>query len=197
MRSDAASVARLRERPSPQRSGPGPPPAKKKPAHRCAGFGIGAPYGIRTRVSALRGPCPRPLDEGSDSGCAARRQLPLVTARPCSAHGLLAIRPPLPRQRNGFHGSRVHHRRIPPMPSTPIAVARLRVIPRDAAPHLAQGHQPERAARAVSPARGRLRRLPGRRRGARPAGRRRIRRISTSPPTPRPSRSRRCSATAA
>src|SRR5471032_1084773 len=26
---------------------------------------IGAPYGIRTRVTALRGPCPRPLDEGS------------------------------------------------------------------------------------------------------------------------------------
>ena len=25
----------------------------------------GAPYGIRTRVTALRGPCPRPLDEGS------------------------------------------------------------------------------------------------------------------------------------
>src|SRR6516225_8853426 len=26
---------------------------------------IGAPYGNRTRVSALRGPRPRPLDEGS------------------------------------------------------------------------------------------------------------------------------------
>jgi hypothetical protein len=26
---------------------------------------IGAPCGIRTRVPALRGPCPRPLDEGS------------------------------------------------------------------------------------------------------------------------------------
>jgi hypothetical protein len=26
----------------------------------------GAPYGNRTRVSALRGPRPRPLDEGSD-----------------------------------------------------------------------------------------------------------------------------------
>jgi hypothetical protein len=25
----------------------------------------GAPYGIRTHVPALRGPCPRPLDEGS------------------------------------------------------------------------------------------------------------------------------------
>src|SRR5579859_6296244 len=25
----------------------------------------GAPYEIRTRVTALRGPCPRPLDEGS------------------------------------------------------------------------------------------------------------------------------------
>src|SRR6185437_6997855 len=26
---------------------------------------LGAPYGIRTRVTALRGRCPRPLDEGS------------------------------------------------------------------------------------------------------------------------------------
>ena len=29
---------------------------------------IGAPYGIRTRVSALRGPRPGPLDEGSEAG---------------------------------------------------------------------------------------------------------------------------------
>ena len=25
---------------------------------------VGAPYGIRTRVAAVRGRCPRPLDEG-------------------------------------------------------------------------------------------------------------------------------------
>jgi hypothetical protein len=31
----------------------------------CKSLIIGAPYGIRTRVTALRGPCPRPLDEGS------------------------------------------------------------------------------------------------------------------------------------
>jgi hypothetical protein len=29
---------------------------------------IGAPYRIRTGVTALRGPCPRPLDEGSSEG---------------------------------------------------------------------------------------------------------------------------------
>src|SRR5690606_5144731 len=41
---------------------------KRKPAF--AGFREdGAPYGIRTRVLALRGPRPRPLDEGS-GGCA-------------------------------------------------------------------------------------------------------------------------------
>ena len=27
--------------------------------------GVGGPNGIRTRVSALRGPCPRPLDDGA------------------------------------------------------------------------------------------------------------------------------------
>ncbi len=42
---------------------------------------IGAPYGIRTRVSALRGPRPRPLDEGSEAGArqiieASRRRNP-------------------------------------------------------------------------------------------------------------------------
>jgi hypothetical protein len=31
----------------------------------CKSLINGAPYGIRTRVTALRGPCPRPLDEGS------------------------------------------------------------------------------------------------------------------------------------
>ena len=31
----------------------------------CKSLIIGAPYEIRTRVTALRGPCPRPLDEGS------------------------------------------------------------------------------------------------------------------------------------
>ena len=29
------------------------------------GFGIGGPNGIRTRVLALRGPRPRPLDDGT------------------------------------------------------------------------------------------------------------------------------------
>ena len=37
--------------------------------HGCGGWGIaaggdGAPYGIRTRVAAVKGRCPRPLDEG-------------------------------------------------------------------------------------------------------------------------------------
>jgi hypothetical protein len=42
----------------------------------------GAPYGIRTRVLALRGPCPRPLDEGSEvssSGARARYYRELYT----------------------------------------------------------------------------------------------------------------------
>src|SRR5689334_7001281 len=44
-------------------------PRKNPP---CGGFSMnGAPYGIRTRVLALRGPRPRPLDEGSESACAA------------------------------------------------------------------------------------------------------------------------------
>jgi hypothetical protein len=32
----------------------------------------GAPYGIRTRVTALRGLCPGPLDEGSGAKALAR-----------------------------------------------------------------------------------------------------------------------------
>src|SRR5262245_14555199 len=30
------------------------------------GILVGGPNGIRTRVSALRGPCPRPLDDGAE-----------------------------------------------------------------------------------------------------------------------------------
>ncbi len=41
----------------------------------CATFG-GGPNGIRTRVSALRGPCPRPLDDGAGRlPCCARLRL--------------------------------------------------------------------------------------------------------------------------
>src|SRR5215813_5907350 len=39
---------------------------------------IGAPYGNRTRVSALRGPRPRPLDEGSVT---SRNSLPGMKAQ--------------------------------------------------------------------------------------------------------------------
>ena len=60
---------------------------------------VGAPYGNRTRVSALRGPRPRPLDEGSNRlGCPAspfllplqlhRRKSPLhpATRLQCGEH---------------------------------------------------------------------------------------------------------------
>jgi hypothetical protein len=44
--------------------GPASPEMLKRPVtYRLRTYG--APYGIRTRVTALRGPCPRPLDEGS------------------------------------------------------------------------------------------------------------------------------------
>ena len=33
----------------------------------------GDPYGNRTRVSAVKGPRPRPLDEGATTGCAVGR----------------------------------------------------------------------------------------------------------------------------
>ena len=29
--------------------------------------GLGVPYGIRTRVAAVKGQCPRPLDEGNEA----------------------------------------------------------------------------------------------------------------------------------
>src|SRR5215471_17839945 len=40
---------------------PGP---RVKAIGRTSGTLIGAPYGTRTRVSAVKGRCPRPLDEG-------------------------------------------------------------------------------------------------------------------------------------
>src|SRR5690606_39169404 len=49
--------------------GPGHRPAESRKNEARASLrglvGYGAPYGIRTRVLALRGPRPRPLDEGS------------------------------------------------------------------------------------------------------------------------------------
>jgi hypothetical protein len=42
---------------------------------------VGGPNGIRTRVSALRGPCPRPLDDGAVRlPCCARPNLPVHSA---------------------------------------------------------------------------------------------------------------------
>src|ERR687891_1824957 len=52
-------------------------------------FQNGGPYGIRTRVSTLRGWCPRPLDEGT---CGSSDQMvshPL-TSRPCTG---IPVRP--------------------------------------------------------------------------------------------------------
>ena len=34
---------------------------------------IGDPYGIRTRVVAVKGQCPRPLDEGANKNCLEER----------------------------------------------------------------------------------------------------------------------------
>src|SRR6185312_3804319 len=38
--------------------------AQCTPRPYAAFFGAGVPYGIRTRVTAVKGRCPRPLDEG-------------------------------------------------------------------------------------------------------------------------------------
>src|SRR5262245_39697947 len=40
---------------------------KRREAALFPEFLVGGPNGIRTRVSALRGPCPRPLDDGAAS----------------------------------------------------------------------------------------------------------------------------------
>src|ERR1700736_143304 len=45
-------------------------------AQRLDGLGIGAPYGTRTRVTAVKGRCPGPLDEGR-----GRRGAPRSAAR--------------------------------------------------------------------------------------------------------------------
>ena len=57
--------------------------------------GAGAPYGNRTRVSALRGPRPRPLDEGS-----IRRKLAAIAARRKVAFGIV------PRNRHATEDQR-------------------------------------------------------------------------------------------
>src|SRR5215467_1930969 len=51
---------------------------------------IGAPYGNRTRVSALRGPRPRPLDEGS-SALEIARIIALRKPRPSAASAAIII----------------------------------------------------------------------------------------------------------
>src|SRR5216684_5039101 len=44
---------------------------RSKVAVACSGVS-GAPYGTRTRVSAVKGRCPRPLDEGRAKGARYR-----------------------------------------------------------------------------------------------------------------------------
>ena len=46
-------------------AGARPAPTRRRGSRRCAGS-VGDPYGNRTRVSAVKGPRPRPLDEGAE-----------------------------------------------------------------------------------------------------------------------------------
>ena len=71
-----------------------------------AGKFFGAPYGNRTRVSALRGPRPRPLDEGSFKGQGLRNSLD--SAARASAPALAAA---LPRPATPVAGREQHARK--------------------------------------------------------------------------------------
>src|SRR5690349_5375031 len=66
----------------------------------CRVFGVGVPYGIRTRVTAVKGRCPRPLDEGD----------------PWSAVDVPASRRQIKRSRRRNHGCRLPHRLRSPAP---------------------------------------------------------------------------------
>ena len=156
----------------------------------------GAPYEVRTRVPALRGPCPRPLDEGSAVDVAPdgrpEARLPTLEHRktgrvlwrfryvPQPGRARDAIPPA-----NHTDDSRGLADTCPSITTTAFA-PQARVIPRDAARHFPQGHQPERAARAVPTARSRLRRPTWSAARCATCWSAAIPRTSTSPPTPRP-----------
>src|SRR5205814_2415751 len=85
-----------------KRKSPGINRAKFLAARRLA-EGSTDPDGIRTRVAALKGPCPRPLDDGAGEWCASAQRV----ARRTQTKNL-----PNPRRANdtpGGRGSSIRH----------------------------------------------------------------------------------------
>jgi hypothetical protein len=52
--------------------------------------GVGSANGIRTRVTAVRGRCPRPLDDSAAELCVRTASFRAEQPAPLFSHGLLA-----------------------------------------------------------------------------------------------------------